>query len=1090
MSNLPDSPVLTPATSHHVDSSVLRLSTLHTLCSLGWQYLSPPACQEKRSDLSSPLLSQSLLYFLQQQRLTHLGQPHSLTPGVIEQVMRELRQDCKEGNWLQCSQAWFEKLVHGIGVTDFTIAGQKVPLTVPLIDWQNLKNNQFEVVECLNVNVLHGSVQREIDLVCFVNGLPLCLIAINHNLDAAIATHLRHQQADEVPRLYAYAQFYVALDSTQGVYGTYQTGPKFWTRWREEEWSGPYLQQLKQAPLAVSAAKTMFAALKPLLRQAVQACTDSAPTPADQLLIGMLHPQRLLDIVQSCVLLDARHGRMVARSHQYFAVKRLVERLETVETNGRRNGGVVWHTTGSGKSLTMVLLINALRRHSVLQDCRIIVVTDRIDLQDQLTKKFMQSGSFGDALSRRMDEKVRVHSAHELARRISNGHEKIIFTLVHKFNDALLLAQCNNPTDKVIVLVDEAHRSHGGQLHQRMRRVLKRAALVAFTGTPLLKEEKTVRLFGPILHSYSMQKALQDEMVTPLIYEERVPQLELDRVAFEPWHQYHAENLTPVQYAAWQRSLHQLRPLYQADARLAMIAWDIALHFHANFKQTNIGLKGMLAANSKLEAIRYQHFLDQTGLIKSAIIMSPPESPADTSDPVANWWREQVGKRQQWYEHNALNQFASAGELDILIVVDRLLTGFDQARVAVLYIDKLLQGHGLIQAIARVNRLHVQKNHGMLVDYRGILKPLDTALRAYGELEMAQLYDPEDLQDLYVSFAHHCQRLPVLLQQLDQFGLDLVAARLNLQAHAGQRQQFLPLWREFDQCLRLALSSRWFFDDPEFSETRLQHFQQRQQYFSELAQCVCRDIETANALPPTLQFYSVTPPIKAIQVRQERASYVVDRVWPGQGEPEVDGWSDDKIRLAAESMRTGLQHTISLDLVDDPYAKQVLGDIVQRRLAQLHTEAAAPLQQFHALRELQQQVSQRVVLGFPAALQGQRHASAYYGLFLLALGSGAQKAEKAHKDEKHEKHEKNDEVDQAARQAWAEQALNMANWIRDAVLENSLNQTGLEEMIRGRLLRELFILFGTKGLLSVAQLRELIDHLVKLVSLQVRNQSF
>ena len=1070
MSNLPDSPVFAPAPSHHVDSSVLRLSVLHTLCALGWQYLSPAACLEKRADPASPLLPSSLVHFLQQQRVSHLGQTHSLTPGSIEQVMRELKFNCKEGNWLQAGQAWFDKLLSGISTHDFTEAGQRVPLTIPLIDWNNFKNNQFEVSESVVMHARHGVLKAEVDLVCFVNGLPLCLIALNDSVEAGIASHLAHQQS--IPNLYACAPLYVALDQRSGVYGTWQTGPKFWTRWREEAWTNQNLQQFKQAELPACAAKTLFAAQKPALRKALQARCHSALTDADQLLIGMLHPQRLLDIVQSSVLFDARHGRLVARSHQYFAVKRLVARLETIETGGRRNGGVVWHTTGSGKSLTMVLLINALRRHPVLQDCTIVVVTDRIDLQDQLTKKFMQSGSFGEAWLRRVGKKVPVRTSHELARRISDGNEKIIFTLVHKFNDALLRQECNNPTAKVIVLVDEAHRSHGGQLHQRMRRVLKRAALVAFTGTPLLKEEKTVRLFGHILHSYSMQRALQDQMVTPLIYEERVPELEIDSPALAQWQQHYLQSLSKAQYQVWQRSLSQKRPLYQADARLELIARDIALHFHANFKQNNLGLKGMLAANSKLEAIRYQQFLDQTGLISSAIIMSPPEAPDDQSDPVANWWREHIGKRQPWYENNALNQFASEGELDILIVVDRLLTGFDQARVAVLYIDKLLQGHGLMQAIARVNRLHAQKTYGMLVDYRGILKPLDIALRSYSELEAAKIYDQEDLQDLYASFGNYCQRLPLLLEQLDQYGGDLAAARISLQAQAERQKQFLQLWREFDQCLRLALSSRWFFEDTEFSGERLQHYQQRQQFFSELAQCVRRDIEVTADLQPGLQLYSVAPLIKAVQVRQERASYVVDYIRDKSGEPEMADWSEDKIRHAAETIGIGLKNSISLEMNDDPYAQQVLGDIVQRRLVELHAKADAPLQQYHALCQLQQQVSQRVVHGFPAALQGQRHASAYYGLFLLALGEATAQA------------------DEAERDAWGAQALNMANWIRDAVLENSLNQAGLEEMLRGRLLRELFALFGVKKLLSVAQLRELLDRLVKLVKLQAWNQSF
>lgn len=1111
-----------------------RFSALNLLHTLGWQYLPPQQCQQKQAGAPGVVLQGSLLESLRQRQFQYDGQWHYLSPHAIEQVVRELAFNWQTGNWSQLNKQCHEMLCAGITVTEYLPGDVRHKVTVPIINWQQRKANLFEVAESVRLPARHGVAECEIDLVCYVNGLPLCLILLQESDSpgSAIARHLQYQQADEIPHLYVYAQLLLVIDRHQGWLATNQTREKFWTHWREEEWGSEYCARLKQSATLLENDwfRQLPTGLKRQIKQAgAWGQTDGhglRVSAADQMLIGLLSPARLLEFLPAYILFDSRNGKLVARSHQFFAVRTVLARLQQCgegnrsgsrpgvrqseqvsERTGARAGGVVWHTTGSGKSLTMVLLINGLRRHPQLAACRIVVVSDRLDLEDQLSKKFAQSGAFGDVWRKAGGAGSRAHSAHDLARRIGSHGEQIIFTLLHKFNDALLLAQCQNPSDKVIVLIDEAHRSHGGQLHQRMRRVLKRAALVAFTGTPLLRQEKTVSQFGPILHAYTMQHALQDKLVAPLLYEERMPELRLDGGLLADWYETHASELDARQKARLRQVLTSKSRVLQASARIEMIAWDIALHFHGTIKQAGSGLKGLVATSSKQDALSYQHYLDATGLVSTAVLISAP----DGNEPdVQAWWQRTVGPRADEYERRVLNRFAMPGELDLLIVVDRLLTGFDQPRAGVLYLDKSLQQHGLIQAIARVNRLHDEKTHGLIIDYRGLLHSLDTALAAYRELEQAQAYDAADLQGLVQSCTSQYARLPGLLQALerDYPGEDLALYRqalLPLYAAEGnqvsdarlpQRNAFLQAWREFGQCVRQALSSPGYVLAAACSGVALEHYRQRLRFYNTLAQAVQQD---ASAREPELAWrqrpYPLPRVLQALQVRQTGVRYEVTpwqdagvsngnstsgsttgisaSLLPGTLAPAdpAPQWSEVRVRHEAGLIHSGLTRTITLELDDDPYAQQVLAQLLEKRLAQLQAQFATPQQQYRALREIEQQVTQRTIEGLPPALRTEPDAAAWYGIFLLAMQAAGQPPQP-----------------DAVQQAWVAQALQMATWIRDAMLENSLNQSGMEDMIRLRLMRELLPLFVLPKLLNMAQVVQLLEQVLQVVRIRIRKQ--
>src|SRR5690606_6947015 len=285
-----------------------------------------------------------------------------------------------------------------------------------------------------------------------------------------------------------------------------------------------------------------------------------------------------------------------------------------------------------------------------------------------------------------------------------------------------------------------------------------------------LKDDKTTNKFGPIVHAYTMQRAVEDQAVTPLLYEERIPDLDVNERAIDSWFERITEGLAEEQKADLKRKFAKKGQVYSADDRIHLIAQDIASHFDKNIDE---GLKGQLACDSKASAIKYKKYLDEAGLFESAVVMSSPDTregntevDETTMPEVAKWWKENVGSQdEQTYTKTIVDRFADENDpLKVLIVVDKLLTGFDEPKNAVLYIDKPLKEHSLIQAIARVNRLHPKKKFGLLIDYRGILAELDTTIQKYQDLASRTQggYDINDIAGLYSQMSTEYKRLPQL----------------------------------------------------------------------------------------------------------------------------------------------------------------------------------------------------------------------------------------------------------------------------------------------------------------------------------------
>ena len=1065
------------------------------MVSLGWDYLPQADCLSMRGGNKGVLLKQVLVEQLGQRRFTYKGQEHSLSPNAIDQIVRELSAPALNQGLLNANEKLYNQLTLGVTVTEF-VEGKKVSITVPIIRWDEPRANSFLVTEECEFLSTGGTHTRRPDIIGYVNGIPLLVIEAkrpdsgNPNksmVDEGVSQTIRNQGQDEIPQLFAYAQLLMAIGMTEGRYGTTMTARKFWTSWREEELSEEHFSRVKNEALETDPRAAIIKGHVREVRAHFKHLWEGnqAVTEQDRLLISLCEPRRLLDFVRLFLLFDRKVGKIAARHQQYFGIKNLLKEIAVVRPDHHqkgpgREGGVIWHTTGSGKSFTMVFLCKALLLDDALKACRLIVVTDRRDLEKQLAGNFLTGGAFGSDVADKEGAKSKVSSGRDLAKRIGKGTERIIFTIINKFSSASKLPECRNDSADMIVLIDEGHRSQGGENHERMRKALPQASYVAFTGTPLLKDDKTAQKFGKIIHAYTMQDAVADGTVTPLLYEERKPVLDINKKAIDNWFDKITVGLSGKQKSDLKDKYGKKGPVYGSANRIDLIAWDIAVHFKSNFKDLDMGLKGQLATDSKRSAIRYKKALDATGLVSSAVIISPPDTREGHDEvdeaklpEVQQWWKENVRGSPEDYEKAVIEDFSTEGRPDILIVVDKLLTGFDEPRNAVLYIDKKLEQHNLIQAIARINRLHEKKKHGLLIDYRGILKELDTALSEYQDLaERTQGgFEIADIEGLYAEVSVEYKKLPNLHDALWSIFAD-VKNRADLEQYrqvlvpkfdedAGNqgyggvphdtnqkiREDFYEALTEFGTTLSTALSSHTFFEDKSVSEQQITQYKRDLKFFTNLRKIAKQDAQE------TVDFSAYEE-----QIRNLVDKYVVGEEIEGDenivdltklGNQPEEEWTEEKARNEADIIRSRLKKTIEQDLVDDPYAQLYFSDLLRRAIEDANASFGHPIKQYALFKDIEERVKDRDVEDIPELLSDNAHAAAYFGIMRMQ----ADKEDATGKDQE-------DRI---------KAALDIDEAVKKAVAENSLNSGNIEAAIRKKLLPMLFPLMGLETAKKVTE---------------------
>lgn len=820
------------ALSPYLEDLDSQIPAVQMLCALGWQYLSREEALAKRGGRQDHVVLTEVLrpWMAAHNLIETRGQSLRFTETQINEAIRRLTEEPYDG-LVRTNEKVYHLLTLGTSV-DVEVDGDRKGRDVRFISWDKPGENVYHVTTEFAVERSKSHETCRPDLVLFVNGIPVVVIECKRRdqdgdvgdkaIERAVKQVITYQKDDHIPHLFQFTQLVLGTSVNACRYGTVGTALKFWCVWKEEGKHEQAVHAAANQALAPAVEAKLF--VPPdhdqadayrearLWWQQRAAAGDRLPTEQDRTLWAMLRPDRLIAFMRDAVVFDAGI-RKVARYQQWFAVQATVARVTGVH-EGKREGGVIWHTTGSGKSLTMVMLAKALALCPDITNPRVVLVTDREDLDIQLSRTFDACGKTTE----------RARTGEHLAKLIKEGQASVITAIINKFASVMDKNQAQDLSSNIFVMVDEGHRSNYGGFAAKMRRVFPNACYIAFTGTPLLKKDKlTAQKFGGFIHSYTMRQAVADEAVVPLVYEGRMALLEQNEHALDQWFERLTETLSEKQKADLKRTIARKEVINQAEQRVRLIAFDISRHFQANF--AGRGLKGQVAADSRTSAIRYRKFLQEFGEVRAEVIMSAPdirgedETVEEDESLISQFWAEMMKRygTEDAYNRQIKASFGQEdGDVELIIVVDKLLTGFDEPRNAVLYIDKSLKAHSILQAIARVNRLFSGKDHGLIVDYRGILGHLNEAMQIY---EALAGFDPEDVDltgtvvDVSTIIAdlpqHHSDVWAVFKEVANK--LDNEAMERHL-APEDRREGFYGTLRVFQKTLATALASERVYE--------------------------------------------------------------------------------------------------------------------------------------------------------------------------------------------------------------------------------------------------------------------------------------
>ena len=630
------------------------------------------------------------------------------------------------------------------------VEGKKTDGSIRVIDFDNVENNIFHVTSEFNII---DKKHIRIDIVLFINGIP-CAIIENKKpsvlVDEAIHQIIRNSATTDAPYFFLFPQIYIATNITNLKYGTYKTPHAYYNLWKEN-----HTDDSRNALLHTINNELESDVLNKVLHDLsitdYTQTTTNEPTCQDIGIYGLLQKERVLDIIKNFILYD--NGiKKIARYNQYFAVKKAYASISTYKEDGSRNGGLIWHTQGSGKSLTMVLLAKLILKEIPL--ARIFIVADRIDLDEQIKNTFSNNklGVIVEKASSGKDliEKIKSKKIHS-----------ITTTLIHKFNITSSIDDDSN----IFIFVDEAHRTQDGITHATMRAIMPKACIIGFTGTPLMTktENKTIEKFNNnLIDTYKMKTAEEDEAVCQLIYQGRFAEQRLDKIMADKKFDNITKQLNEKQKQDLIKKYVSSTLMKENSKYIYVIATDIYEHFIENFKGT--GLKGQLVAPSKYAAVcfhkwfqEYNQFVDKK--INTAVVISDDNKYDNTgSDDEDDDYNNVVAKfldsikkeiSLKKYETNTIEKFKkNTDEVELLIVVNKLLTGFDAPRNTVLYLVKQLENHNLMQAIARVNRVFdgddncQKKKHGFIIDYSANAQNLKDAMQLFSG------FNPSDVESM------------------------------------------------------------------------------------------------------------------------------------------------------------------------------------------------------------------------------------------------------------------------------------------------------------------------------------------------------
>ncbi len=1109
-----------------------QVPAIQVLVNLGYTYVPPAEALAWRDGSTAEVLFPAILasQLRQLNPITHLGKAYRISDAGIDGAIRRLR-DVSIAEGIHVANRVAHELLT-LGYThDDRYDGKRASKTLRYIDWTNWRNNVFHVTEELSVQRDGRPDHYRPDIALYVNGIPFAVLeckdlSIRGPISEAISQHLRNQKRGGLRKLYKLVQLTGALAVSEASYATVGTSEEFWSVWRErfygsekerdeaetahrdakrnaqntplkpadqrrivEATDKPHEQDYRRQVLAKAAPATAdvmgaSSAVKEIGARALSTLDPSPayrpePTAQTALLYDVFRPERLLRLAGDFSLFDGG-TRKVARYQQYFAVQRTLARVMPLNAAGQREGGIVWHTQGSGKSLTMVMLARAIFRHAAMdgREPQVVIVTDRVDLDEQIHGTFLDCG---------IQRVSRAATGTELRRLLADGKRKVVTTIINKFDTAIRSLGRQPPitSPDIFLLVDEAHRTQYGSFAASLDLTLPKACAIAFTGTPISKKDRdTNERFGRYIDKYRINEAVADGAVLKLLYENRMPVLDVQRDAIDAKAERLADDYGLDATQRGEREEHHARmeKLLTTEQRLRQVMEDIVRHYTKEL-QPNVVTVGGQARPSKAQfvtrdkhtAVRYYYLFKQTGKISVELVISPPDTRAGHEDVstasdnlVLKFWGEMMDRygTAEKYQREVVSKFKRHGPPELIVVVSKLLTGFDAPYNTVLYVDKNLREENLLQAIARVNRRAEGKDFGYVIDYRGMLPELQEALASQQDDEE----DAEDVRAAVTDSTDELTKLPEVHARALHYFPGLTEARhpdvdhwTSYLREDDRRDEFYADLGNFLRLMKVAdATAAWRRDTPKATVAGYQR-----------DRAWLRKIKTAagNRFSETIDFARYDAQLTRI-LHEHVTSYEVERL----GEP-VDIFD---VAAFEQQLETATSDEARADIIQSRTSKHLRENMRRnpaqyRKFSQLLQEA---LEEYRRTRDTVEylrrvtQIKDQVMSGgdtegMPPAIRGNEPAVAVYASLGASLG---------------------DRVSPAGKTALPQLSLKLVSRIRHAVTEGGRERVdwqhndGVLGMLKLDLTDELYeaSIYGEASVPGYDVLRQLAADLVEL----------
>ena len=975
------------------EQTTSQLPALHLLQNLGYTYLTPQEALAKRGGrLRSVMLEDVLVTWLRENnRIQYKGREYPFSEGNIISAVEALKVDVSDG-LVRSNEKIYDLLTLGKSMQQ-SIEGDLRSFTLQYTDWENPEKNNYHVTEEYAVEREGSESTCRPDIVLFVNGIPFVVIEckssdIKDPITQAISQNIRNQKEGYIPHLFYYSQILLSVCGNEAKYATTATEMKYWSVWKEKEGKQAFEESVQEhvnIPLEDEKLTKLIEASKQIgmpyrIPVVHDLNTFRKSTEQDRAIYALCRPERLLELTYRYVLFDGP-DKKIARYQQYFVVKKIMSRIKKQDKDGKRTGGVVWHTQGSGKSLTMVMLAKAIAMADGIDNYKIVLVTDRIDLDEQLWCNFIQTG-----------QEVRKSSTgRDLAKLLNSPKSRIISTVIHKFETAVVKGKTKVESPNIFVLVDEGHRTQYGTFHARMQQALPNACFIGFTGTPVMKKNKdTVEKFGGMIDTYTISEAVEDKAVVELLYEGRHVHQVVDKEAMDKWFVRETRQISEQQAAYLKTRYAATDPLNKAAQKVQEVAWDISVHYRDNWQGT--GFKGQLVSQGKEHALMFKDYLDEIGLVNAEVLISGPDEREGETDihkenkeAVQRFWKVMMSKygSEKEYNKQLINAFKYGDELEIIIVVDKLLVGFDAPRNTVLYLTRTLRDHTLLQAIARVNRLCEDKEFGYIIDYRGILGDLNDALALYDKLPE---FDANDLKDILTDISKEVQKLSQIHTVLWDTFKEIknkkdVEEYEQFLSDQEMRDKFYDRLSAYSKTFSIALSSVKFLEETPPEDIAC--YKNDLKFFTKLRTSVKR------RYAETLDFSEYKPKIQKL-LDMHVGTEETEQITPLVNIFDKESFAQEVAKLESVSSKADtIAHRTSRTIYDhmseDPVFYTKFSEMLQKAIDNYRQRRIDENAYLNQVTEVMNAVVNRTGDDIPTRLEGHDVAKAYYGIAAQSL---------------------------------------------------------------------------------------------------------